>query len=198
MSCITLPEISCNHNSREQMFHTVIQGAYECFKMWKVVSQTNSNWDQPPKDLLDEMNSQPAHLQWIKNICLIFYNQRYKCKKCSHQTGCNFSDHTPLRDQEKHDLDSSTTTQNNRLPLPDPLPLDIGVVENASTPEPTYNHLSINFDDYGSAPLNTQQAPLVSTHGHSIPRGYCYFLTGPLRGKTKGTNCPHILTGFLQ
>lgn len=144
------------------MFHTVIQGAYECFKMWKVVSQTNSNWDQPPKDLLDEMNSQPAHLQWIKNICLIFYNQRYKCKKCSHQTGCNFSDHTPLRDQEKHDLDSSTTTQNNRLPLPDPLPLDIGVVENASTPEPTYNHLSINFDDYGSAPLNRQQAPLVS------------------------------------
>ena len=159
-----MPQISCDHNSREQMFYTVIQGAYECFKLWKVIANSNIDWGQPSKDVLDEMNSQPARLQWIKNISLIFLNQRSKCKKCSHQDSCNYlsSDDIPLRGQKKRDL-SPSPPQREKLPLPDPLPLDMDVIENASTQEPTHNPgpLFINFDDYGSAPLSTQRTPPV-------------------------------------
>ena len=156
-----MPKVSCDHNSREQMFYSVVRGAYECFKLWKVVSQSNSDWEQPPKDLLDEMHSQPARLQWIKNISLIFLNQRSKCKKCFYEADCNYlsSEDIPLRGRgwKKRDL-SPSAPQREILPLPDPLPLDI---ENASTQEPMNNLLFVKFDDYGSAPLSGRRTPPV-------------------------------------
>jgi hypothetical protein len=157
-----MPEVSCDHNSREQMFYTVVQGAYECFKMWSIVSHSNHTWDQPPKDLLDEMHSQPARLQWIKNISLIFFNQRSKCQKCSLQANCNdlSSDDILRRGPKKRAL-SPSTPQRKRLPLPDPLPLDTAVIENASAQKTGDHRLFIDFDDYGSAPLSGQWTPPV-------------------------------------
>jgi hypothetical protein len=154
-----MPEVSCDHNSREQMFYTIIQGAYECFKLWKVVSQSDNGWDQPPKDILDEMHAQPARLQWIKNISVIFFNQRSKCKKC-YLRAEGSSDDLPLRGRKKRDI-SPSTPQREKLHYPDPLPLDMEVVENESTQEPTPNRSFINFDDYGSAPLYRQRSPPV-------------------------------------
>jgi hypothetical protein len=154
-----MPEVSCEHRSREQMFHTVIQGAHECFKLWKAVSWKDDDWIQPSEDLLDEMNSQPARLQWIRVIRLIFINQRWKCKKCYIQKDFDMSlDKIPLSRRKKRNLGPSIT-QKRRQPLPDPLPVDMAAEKNESLEESTDSQSFIGFDDYSSSPLYNQWTP---------------------------------------
>jgi len=157
-----MPELSCEHSSREQMFYTVIEGAYECFKSWKVLSRSKQDWIQPPSDILDEMNSQPARLQWIRNITLVFLNQRFKCKQCFLHSRIDVlsSDDIPLGDQAKRNIGPPTLRKKLR-PLPEPLPLVTAVGGNTSAQESTDNHLFIKFDDYSSAPLLGQWTPPV-------------------------------------
>ena len=157
-----MPQISCDHNSREQMFYTTVQGAYECYKLWKVESLIKNDWVRPSTDILDEMDLQPVRLQWIKNISIIFLNQRNKCSKCSLQTEVNnvYSEDMPARAQREQDL-IVFTSEKKTLQLPDPLPLVAAVVGNALAQEPKESQIFINFDDYGSAPLSIQQTPLV-------------------------------------
>jgi hypothetical protein len=170
------------------MFYTVIQGAYECFKLWKVVSQTKDDWGQPSKDLLDEMHCQPARLQWIKNISIIFLNQRSKCKKCSLQADF-LSDDLLLRGTKKRYL-SPSTAQRGIAHLPDPLPLGMEDVENESTQEPTANPSFINFDDYASAPLSTQRTPPVLNTWTFDSSGFMVLPTWTSSWKDNGHRLP--------
>jgi hypothetical protein len=144
------------------MFYTVIHGAYECFKSWKLISPSEDSWINPPQNILEELHYQPAGLLWIKTLGLIFFNQRSICKKCSLQAGFDnlSSDDIPLSDWKKRNLSPFTPApQKKRLPLPDPLPLDTADNENESAQKFSNNPLFINFDDYGSAPLSTQWTP---------------------------------------
>jgi hypothetical protein len=191
LSSATMPDVACDHNSREQMFYTVIRGAYECFKTWKVVSHGKDGWDQPPKDLLDEMHSQPARLQWIKNISLIFFNKRSRCKKCYLQADSNdlSAFDVPLRSLKKRGL-SPSTPQKRRLPSPDPLPLDTEAVNNASAQEPTDDHLYIDFDDYGSAPFSRQRTPPVLNTWTFASSGFLVFPNWASSWKDQGYRLP--------
>ena len=108
------------------------------------------------------MHTQPARLQWIKNMGLIFLHQRTKCKQCFLHAGLDVlsSDDIPLIGRKKRNPTPFTPPM-KRLPLPDSLPLDMGDNENTSAQESTYNSLFITFDDYGSAPHSRQWTPPV-------------------------------------
>ena len=157
-----MPDVSCEHRSRELMFHTVIQGAYECFKLWKSVERNAKDWIRPSEDLLDEMNSQPSRLQWIRVISLIFINQRWKCENCYVKKDFDglSLDGIPFagRARTKRNL-SPSIPQKRRKSSPDQLPLDMAEDKDESLEESTYNRSFINFDDYGSSPLYNQRTP---------------------------------------
>ncbi|KAF8801055.1 hypothetical protein BYT27DRAFT_7262377 [Phlegmacium glaucopus] len=159
-----MPDIPCDHAAREDMFHTVLQASYECFKLWKVASQSAEAWSHPPEDLLDEMRSQPARLQWVRNLSLIFQSQRFKCKGCFLQAGDDdlSPDDIPLQGRKVRDI-SPCSPQMRRLPLPDPLPL--AMTDKEPPPkESTNSPMFTDFDDYDSAPLRGQKTqPVVNT-----------------------------------
>lgn len=156
-----IPELSCDHSSREQMFYTVIHGAYGCYKSWKLFSPSKDGWTHPPDNILDELHYQPVGLQWIKTLGLIFLNQRSTCRKCFLQAGIDnlSSDDIPLGWNKRNLSPFTPGPPEKRLPLPDPLPLDTSDKGNESAQKFTDNPLFINFDDYGSAPLSTQWTP---------------------------------------
>ena len=158
ISSVPAPEVPCDHQSREWMFRAVLQWSYLCFKSWKVAFRNNTDWTQPPEHLLDEMNSEPARLQWIRNLKLIFLSQAFKCKRCSLLEDFNdmSSDEDVLpRGQNTRAL--SPCTLKTRPHLPDPLPLT--TEENTSAQEPMDGLTFIDFDDYGSSPFRRQYTP---------------------------------------
>jgi hypothetical protein len=118
---------------------------------------------QPPDSILDELGSQPARLQWIRNITVIFLSQSLKCKPCSLQAGSNdlsisSDDDNPLQGRRLRALSPPPTQR--RQPLPDPLPINN---ETPSAQEHVVNFAAAfnNFDDYGSSPVLTEQPPRV-------------------------------------
>lgn len=159
ISSAPMPNILCEHRAREDVFYTVLRGSYECFKLWMVAQSTN-NWSHPPEDLLDEMRSQPARLQWVRNLSLIFEGQSMKCKECLLQAGDDDSSYNDvlLQGLKVRDI-SPPSPQMRRPPLPDPLALE----DDALSMEWPANEdgMLTDFDDYGSAPLRGQQTPVV-------------------------------------
>jgi hypothetical protein len=120
-----------------------------------------NDWMQPPDSVLEELGSQPARLQWIRNITLIFLSQSLKCKTCflhpvSNDQSLSSDDDIPLQCRRRS---ISPFPAQRRQPLPDPLPIDNTT---ASAQDPTLNFASFNtFDDYGSSPFRTQPPPRV-------------------------------------
>lgn len=164
-----MPEVACDHISQERVFHTVVQGSYECFTLWKSVFRSKNDWMQPPEPLLDEMHCHPTRLQWVRNLCLIFHNQSSKCRRCSLWPSFdNYpSEDVPLRNQKVRAISLFTPPRRNP-PLPDPLPLgntrghlspsSSAKEDNDSSDNSTF---PTHFDDYGSAPLFREETPPV-------------------------------------
>ena len=76
------PDLVCDHKAREEMFYTILQTSHTCFTRWKKMSKGNKEWIQLLDKLIDKMHVPPAQYQWVRNLGLIFLNQRSRCKKC--------------------------------------------------------------------------------------------------------------------
>jgi hypothetical protein len=159
-----MPEVCCGHISQERVLHTVLQGSYDCFTLWKSVSRSNNIWMQPPEPLLDEMHCHPSRLQWVRNLSLIFHSQSSKCKQCSVWPDLdNYPPKDiPLKSQKARAI-SLFTLPRKHHPLPGPLPLGITVDEPLllAKDNADYPNFDIDFDDYDSAPLFRQETPPV-------------------------------------
>lgn len=147
----------CDHKAREEMFYTVLHASHACFRLWKKMSRGNKDWIQPPETSIDEMHIPPAQYQWVRNLSLIFLNQRSRCSKCHLDAN---SDGLEMDDTKSHHpkgRDIQPPTKSRTLHLPHPLPIADTESNQASS-----SHESINFDkfdDYGSAPIWSGDAP---------------------------------------
>jgi hypothetical protein len=148
----------CDHKAREEMFYTVLHASHACFALWKKMSRGNKDWIQPPDDSTDEMHIPPAQYQWVRNLSLIFLNQRSRCNKCHLDANPDDLDvdntkgpSSYLKGRDIH----PPTTKTRTLHLPHPLP----IADTESNQESDEGIDYGEFDDYSSARIWSGDAP---------------------------------------
>ena len=140
------------------MFYTILHTSHLCFTVWKKKSRGNPDWIHIPETSIDEMHIPAAQFQWIRNLSLIFLNQRSRCTKCHHDDpGLDDLEDDNTKGLYPKGRDVCPPSKIRTLHLPHPLP----VTETASS-----DHLDDeedvdfgDFDDYSTAPIWSGDAP---------------------------------------
>jgi hypothetical protein len=153
------PNLICDHKAREEIFYTILHASHACFTLWKKMSRGNKEWIQLPENLIDEMNIPPAQFQWVRNLSLIFLNQRSRCNKCRLEAGSNNFDISDTKSPYPKGRAIYPPSKTRTLHLPPPLPLP--EIDQASSSPQTSNEDTDfgNFDDYSTAPIWNGDAP---------------------------------------
>jgi hypothetical protein len=155
------PDLVCDHKAREEMFYTILQASQACFTLWKKRSRGNKEWIQPLDKLIDEMHIPPAQYQWVRNLGLIFLNQRSRCKKCCLEAASiDLEINEPKSPYPKGLAMYPPSKMGAKVAahLPNPLPLT--ETDQASSSLETSDGFG-DFDDYGTSPICSQAAPAV-------------------------------------
>jgi hypothetical protein len=125
--------------------------------------RNNNEWIQPLEKLIDEMHIPPAQYQWVRNLSLIFLNQRSRCNKCCLDAGSNDFDidNTKSPYLKGRAIHPPPTSKTRTLHLPPPLPLT--ETDQASSSMDTSEE-GINFgdfDDYSTATIWSGNVPPI-------------------------------------
>jgi hypothetical protein len=164
------PNLVCDHKAREEMFYTVLSATHACFTLWKKMSRGKEDWIQPPEASIDEMRIPFSQFQWVRNLSLIFLNQRSRCNKCRLDASAGLDD-LDTDDTKSHHpylkgrdiVHPPTRTKTRNIQLPHPLPLADSESESnqaSSSHENSAGGIAFgDFDDYGTAPIWNGDAP---------------------------------------
>jgi len=147
-------DLACDHKAREEMFRTILHCSHACFHLWEKMSRRNKDWIQVPETLVDELRIPAAHLQWVRNLSLIFINQCSRCKACQVEMG---SVHCAVDNIKRPHLPGKNVhlpPKTRTLHLPPPLSVT-GMDPPLSPSSKTSDHHIDwgTFDDYSTAPL---------------------------------------------
>src|SRR5882757_2672705 len=150
-------DLVCDHKAREQMFHTILKASHACFTLCQK-NVKDHDWIQLPEPLIDEMNIPSSQYQWVRNLSLIFLNQKNRCKNCQIDLSFNC---LPIDDINSPYLPGIRPPSKKRLPhLPHSLPLAEADEEADSSSETSDNDIDYGlFDDYHTAPIWTSNPP---------------------------------------
>jgi hypothetical protein len=146
--------VVCDHKAREQMFYTALNAAHPCFTLWNKIPQGNKDHIPLPEIFIDEMHILPCYFQWVRNLSLIFLNQRSGCKFCQLDTT---SAHAPIDTKGTYQKGRTFHPHESKIKilplLPQPLPLP-QAEESLFSSDSLNEEINLgDFDDYSMASI---------------------------------------------
>jgi hypothetical protein len=175
------PNLVCDHKAREEMFYTVLHASHACFALWKKMSRGNKDWIQPAEASIDEMHIAPTQFQWVRNLSLIFLNQRSRCNKCC--LNAAGPDDLDINEPFTSPIPFLPQTRNPIRQLHRLLMKGLTLVTLMTTAEHLYGVAILHRSWMCglSIPLASRFSPTLLLHGKTEDRGYLLILPRFLR-----------------